>query len=78
MTEKIDLLQIHLAGGRMNPEKSRALPQALYGDPARHVKLQGESKCRECLYSRPGRNGTFCGKGQDYGRRCEFFRIMKK
>jgi hypothetical protein len=78
MTEKIDLLEIHLAGGRLNLEPSRAYPQEFYGDPAKVVMLQAESKCGECLYSRPGRAGLFCGKGQPYGLRCEFFRIAKK
>jgi hypothetical protein len=78
MTEKIDLLEIHLAGGRLNPEASKACPQEYYGDPANHVKLSRESKCTECLYNRTGRAGNFCGKLQTYGRRCEFFRIMKK
>jgi len=78
MSDKVDLLEIHLAGARLNPEPSKACPQEFYGDPARHVKLQAESKCGECLYSRTGKAGNFCGRLQPYGRRCEFFRIMKK
>jgi hypothetical protein len=76
--DKIDLLAIHCAGGRLRNEPSRALPQEHYGDPAKHVRMEGETKCNECLYSRPGKLDVFCGKGRPYGKRCEFFRIKKK
>jgi len=78
MSDKIDLLAIHCAGARLTPEKSMALPQEQYSDPAKHVKLACETKCGECLYSRPGKVDVFCGKGRPYGKRCEFFRKAKK
>jgi len=78
MTDQIDILALHLVGARLTPEKSRALPQEQYSDPSKHVKLACESKCSECLYSRPGKLDVFCGKGRQYGKRCEFFRIKKK
>ncbi|MBV8666715.1 MAG: hypothetical protein JO269_09545 [Burkholderiaceae bacterium] len=76
MTE-VDLLEIHTVGARLKPEPSRALPSNHYGDPSKVVKLQSEAACGRCLYSRPGKRGEFCGKGKDYGKRCEFFRIKK-
>ncbi len=86
MNHKPDLLAIHFAGARLNPQPSAACPQAYYGDPARHVKFEregkcetkGETKCSTCLYSRAGRAGSFCGKHQPYGKRCGFFKIVKK
>lgn len=78
MSSDVDLLVIHAAGARVDPEPSNALPEEFYGDPAKVVKLQSEMKCSECLYSRPGKRGLFCGRGQEYGKRCEFFRIAKR
>jgi hypothetical protein len=40
--EKIDVLALHLAGGRLSGEKSYALEQSKYGDPANHVKYERE------------------------------------
>jgi hypothetical protein len=76
--DKIDMLALLCQGARLNPEPSRALPQRLYRDPANVVRLDGETKCGSCLYSRPGKVGLFCGKGQKFGKRCEFYRIAKK
>jgi hypothetical protein len=78
MSDLIDLLKINFAGARLNPEKSHAYPQNFYGDPAKVVKLQSETNCNTCLYSRTGKAGLFCSKGRDYGKRCEFYRITKK
>lgn len=78
MNDEIDMLQLLCVGARLNPQPSRALPQRSYGDPAKLVRLQGETKCRTCLNSRRGKAGAFCGKGQQYGKRCELFRIAKK
>ena len=78
MKDDIDMLQLLCVGGRLNPQPSRALPQRSYGDPANLVRLQGESKCATCLYSRRGKKERFCSKGQQYGKRCEFYRIAKK
>lgn len=37
-----DMLEILTAGGRLNPEKSNALPQRQYGDPSKFTKMKGE------------------------------------
>lgn len=37
-----DLFQTLTAGGRSGGEKSRARPAREYGDPARHIKFEGE------------------------------------
>jgi len=90
MNDKPDLWAIHFAGARLHPQASTACPQAYYGDPARHVRFEGEgkrnskpdsklvSKCGACVYSREGRAESFCGRHQPYGRRCGFFKIVKK
>ncbi len=41
--DKVDLLELHLVGGRLNNEPSHACRQEQYGDPAKHVKLKGDS-----------------------------------
>lgn len=74
----IDILHLHCVGGRLNPEQSHALPADHYGDPSRIVRLQSERNCGGCLYDRPGKRGSFCGKGQQHGKRCEFYRMKKK
>jgi hypothetical protein len=42
MDKNIDVLALHLAGGRLSGEKSYALEQSKYGDPANHVKYERE------------------------------------
>lgn len=42
-----ELLAILTAGGRINGEKSRALPQRAYGDPANSVKFEREKKIKK-------------------------------
>jgi hypothetical protein len=42
MSDKIDLLALHLVGGRLTDEPSHALERHKYGDPARHVKFASE------------------------------------
>jgi len=41
--DKIDLLAIHCAGGRLRNEPSHACKQEQYGDPSKHIKLKGDS-----------------------------------
>ncbi len=72
--DRAELFAIHSAGARMQPEKSRALPQRCYGDPAKHVKLRGEAQCDACVYSKPGAQGAFCGQGNQYGKTCLQFK----
>jgi hypothetical protein len=76
--DKVDLLQVHCAGARLNPQPSHALPRHLYRDPATHVKFASETGCQRCLYHRAAKSGNYCGKGKRHGKRCEFFRIAKK
>lgn len=84
MTDEIDLLQLHVVGGRMADDKSYALPRHRYGDPAKHVKFQRE-KCDGCKYERiiiAGKDigiGVYMKKNQDgskrlYGTRCADFK----
>jgi hypothetical protein len=42
-----ELLSILNAGGRVNGETSRALPQRAYGDPANSVKFEREKKIKK-------------------------------
>lgn len=76
--DDVDLLAIGLAGARLQPEKSNALPAKQYGDPAKFVKLRSEENCSPCIYSRPGKMGEFCGKGKEYGKRCLMFKERGK
>jgi len=78
MTDLVEQLEIRLAGARLNPEPSRAHPREFYGDPAKHIKLQGEKACGGCVYSRPGAKGAFCGQGKEYGKRCSMFKEKGK
>jgi len=76
LSDEIDIA--HLAFIRIGKEPSKACPADFYRNPAHTVKLQSELSCDRCLYSRPGKAGLFCGKGQQYGKHCEFFRKDKK
>ena len=76
--DPFDLLALHTAGARLQPQPTHALPQSCYRDPAQTVRFQSESRCRDCLYRRRGKQGVYCGQGQPYGKRCESFRIYKK
>lgn len=76
MTSDIDLLHLHAL--RIGKEPSKAAPQSHYRDPAETARLPGETKCGSCLYSQRGRDQMFCGKLQEYGKKCEFYRIHKK
>jgi hypothetical protein len=76
--DDIDILAIHLAGARLQPEKSKALPQSYYGDPAKHVQFQSEKNCGNCVYSVQGKKGVFCSKGNQYGIRCNSYKQHKK
>ncbi len=76
--DDINLLAVHFAGARQHPEKSQALPQSYYGDPAKHVQFQCEKACGTCVYSRPGAKGQFCSKGKTYGTRCNLYKQQKK
>ncbi len=42
--DPIDLLALHLIHARMRSQKSRALPQEQYSDPANSVKFKSEKK----------------------------------
>jgi hypothetical protein len=50
-----ELLTILTAGGRINGEKSRALPASQYGDPANHVKFEREKKLKRAKPPKTGR-----------------------
>jgi hypothetical protein len=63
---------------RINKEPSTACPTSYYSDPAQGVKLVGESACGKCLYSGSGTKGPYCGRLQQWGVRCEFFRKVKR
>jgi len=78
MSDLAEQLEIRLAGARLNPERSNALPSHQYGDPAKFVKLRCEENCGACVYSRPGKAGQFCSKGREYGKRCEVFKKGRK
>lgn len=53
--DEIDLLALHTVGARLNPQKSHALPQEYYADPAKRVRLRGEAEQRERNKARPGK-----------------------
>ena len=74
--EKIDVLELQLR--RIGKDKSHAGPVKNYGDPSRTVRLQSESACGKCNYRRTGTTSLFCGRGQEFGKKCEFFRLEKK
>jgi len=76
MTSDVNLLHLHAI--RIGKEPSRAAPQSHYSDPANVVKLASESNCGTCLYSGSGTKGHYCGKFQVWGKRCEFFRMVKR
>lgn len=45
MSGKLDpdeMLAIMIAGARLNPERSHALPASNYGDPSKVIRLSGE------------------------------------
>lgn len=42
-----ELMAILTTGGRNNGEKSRALPQEYYQDPANHVQFEREKKLKK-------------------------------
>lgn len=42
-----DMYAILTAGGRNSGERSRALPQQAYGDPAKHVQFEREKKLKK-------------------------------
>ena len=78
MSDLSEQLEIRLAGARLNPQPSNALPQNYYGDPSKVVKLRCEESCGPCVYSRQGKAGHFCGRGKEYGTRCNIFKKGKK
>jgi hypothetical protein len=53
-----ELLAILTAGGRINGEKSRALPASQYGDPANHVKFEREKKLKTAKKLKKHRDQT--------------------
>lgn len=53
--EPINLLAIHTAGARMNPQKSTALPQSEYGDPSKRIRFRAEIEQEERRKARPER-----------------------
>lgn len=42
--ENIDVLALHLVGGRLTDEPSHALPQRYYGDPAKTARFHAEGQ----------------------------------
>jgi len=60
-----DMLEILTAGGRLNPEKSRALPSGAYGDPAKSIEFAGEiERKRKLKAQRQAEQATYRTKGK--------------
>lgn len=78
MTDDIsraEMLQLRLA--RIGKEKSHACPSPAYHDPADGARLASESRCMECNYRRRGKVDD-CGKGRQFGGKCDLFRMEKR
>lgn len=78
MSEEVDLLQLRLVGGRLNPESSHACPSHFYGDPSNSVKLSKIrlGVCDTCINQAVSAEGRRCLKDKTISEgiiRCEFF-----
>ncbi len=84
MTSDVNVLALHLVGGRLNPERTHAAPAEFYDDPAKVVRMTAE-KCAGCKYERqimagPAAGAMLCQKKEKnneerkHGARCMDFR----
>lgn len=62
--KKIDVLELMLVGGRINNERSRALPQDVYGDPLKRIRFRSEIEQDERRKARIDKRGAEFKKGK--------------